>query len=139
MSRTRVVPVVFACALTLSAALSGCATQSASSASKSIAPKPKSTYSTVIELRDAFIAAGGDCPDWQMTNRVKLAAQSGECSGSVVLSTYLSASTRDEVILALKGVSDPGAVHLLVGENWIINTKAPEGLVDKMGGTVVRQ
>jgi len=99
--------------------------------------EPPKTYATVVELKDAFVKAGGECPDWVQGDRITNAAQSGDCSSSTVLSIYLSEAKRDETIANLKNLSDLG-VHLLVGENWIINTEDPETYADLLGGTVVR-
>ena len=112
--------------------LAGCATMPPSAPAS---PSPKATYATVVELRDAYVAAGGECPDWTASNRVKLAAESGDCSSNTVLSTYLSTDIRDQVVTTLKSFGTD--VHLLVGENWVINTPDPESLVKKLGGTVV--
>ena len=114
--------------------LTGCVS-TPTSVAESPTPAPKATYATVVELRDAYMKAGGACPDWQPNNVVKLAAQSGACDANTVLSTYLSSDIRDQVVTTLKGFG--GGVHLLVGENWVINTLDPESYVSELGGTVV--
>jgi hypothetical protein len=115
--------------------LSGCTGTPAPKTSTAPASSvPAATYKTVDALRVAFTKAGGDCSGWVASNPVKLAAQSGDCSGSTVLSTYLSSASRDQVIVNLKSF---GNVHLLVGENWIINTPSPEPYADALAGTVV--
>jgi hypothetical protein len=114
--------------------LAGCAATEPMSAQEK--PEQVATYATVVDLRDAFVEAGGDCPEWEPTNRVALAAESGECSGNTVLSTYASESSRDQVVSDLKSIALDG-VNLLVGENWIINTPTPSDYVDTLGGTVV--
>lgn len=117
--------------------LAGCSTTAPKAVESTPPPpaKPQATYSTVVELRDAFVKAGGDCPDWVANNRVKLAAQSGDCDANTVLSTYLSADIRDQVVTTLKGLSVD--THLLVGENWVINVADPDLFVKVLGGTVV--
>ncbi|MFB9309333.1 hypothetical protein BJY17_001205 [Agromyces hippuratus] len=99
-------------------------------------PEPVATYSTVDELREAFVAAGGECPEWVQGDQVTLAAQSGSCSDDTVLSIYTGATDRDEVVGNLKTLLSDD-LSLLVGENWIINVPEPELYVDKLGGTVV--
>lgn len=112
--------------------LAGC---SSNASPKPTPTKPKASYSSVVELRDAFVKAGGSCPNWVQADRVKLAAQSGDCSGNVVLSTYLSTDLRDEAVTTLKSFGS--GIHLLVGKNWVINTPNPESFTEKLGGTVV--
>jgi hypothetical protein len=46
----------------------------------------------------------------------------------------LSEANRDEVITGLKSFV---AVHLVVGDNWIINSDDADGFADALGGTVV--
>jgi hypothetical protein len=128
-------PVVIAAVSIL--LLSGCASapRAAPTASTTPTAAPAASYKTVEDLRDAFVKAGGDCPSWEESNNVTLAAQSGDCSGKTVLSIYLSEASRDQVIVNLKGL-DIG-VHLLVGDNWIINTPDPAAFADELAGTVV--
>jgi hypothetical protein len=116
--------------------LSGCAADASSSSSTApTKTAPPATFDTVLELRDAFVAAGGDCEEWQQGDRVTLAAQSGDCDTNTVLSVYLSESSRDQVITNLKSMT---AVHLIVGENWIINTPAADDDYSAdLGGTIV--
>ena len=119
--------------------LSGCSSAAPSERDAKSTPtpsqEPADTYATVTDLRDAFVAAGGACPDWRQTDRVKLAAQSGDCSDSTVLSIYSSETDRDQIVENLKSFGM--GVHLLVGENWIVNVEAPERYADALGGTVV--
>lgn len=109
---------------------------------------------TVAELKDAAVAAGYACPNWRQDNVVKLAAESGRCSDSDVFSTYLSESTRDELVQALKDMTkdtremladdedvDPTLLDeevLLVGPNWVINSSEAVSLQGKLGGQIVR-
>lgn len=116
-------------------ALTGCSAPASPASTKTEAAKPKATYSTVAELKKAFENAGGDCSAWEQTDAVKVAAQSGDCTRQTVLSVYVSATSRDQVVTFAK--TSGVAAHLLVGENWIINTPNPEEYVKKLGGTVV--
>lgn len=121
---------VFAGAAVVAFIVSGCASQPE-------VVEPQARYDTVIELRNAYVKAGGSCKQYDEHNRVTNAAQSADCNESTVLSIYLSEAKRDETIDTLKDVAVT-EISLLVGENWIINTKDPEAYVEALGGTVVR-
>lgn len=98
------------------------------------------TYSSVEELRDAFVKAGGECPEWEQRNQVSLSAESGECSSQTVLSIYSSESDRDQVVNTQKELHkmvDMGGMHLLVGANWIINDPNVKDLDRAIGGIFI--
>lgn len=38
---------------------------------------PKATYSTVEDLKEAFVKAGGECDEWDATHSVEGSAESG--------------------------------------------------------------
>lgn len=128
-------------------ALTGCGGSSADTTSgpapepfETAPPANGGTYPTVEELKDAFVAAGGSCPSFNEDNAVTLAAQSADCSGSVVLSTFLSSSTIDELIQNNKEIFADIDIDLdpwLVGENWVINAPDVDELREKLGGTIV--
>lgn len=95
-------------------------------------------YEHVTELKEAFVKAGGECQDWKETNKVKIAAQSGECGTSTVLSVYLSAEGVERRIEETKAsIFGDSGNDWLVGENWIINTDDLGGLPEKLGGKIV--
>lgn len=96
------------------------------------------TYDGVEALRDAYVQAGGQCDDWQQTNKVKGAAQSGECGDSIILSTYLSPEAAQQRVADTKA-SPLGEMSKdwLVGGNWIINAEDLGPIKEKMGGTIV--
>lgn len=114
-------------------ALTGCS--SPSPAAKAEGPK---TFDTAVELRDAFVNAGGQCSDWTQDNSVDIASQSGSCDGSTVLSVYLSRDAVERRVEATKG-SIFGSIggDWLVGENWIVNADDLTGIQEKLGGQVV--
>lgn len=95
-------------------------------------------FATVLELRDAFVEAGGACPDWDQTNSVKISAQSGVCDTSTVLSVYLSKEAVERRVEETKG-SIFGTVggDWLVGENWIVNADELGPIKEKLGGQIV--
>ncbi len=110
--------------------------------SSSPTPQPTSDaaypakFRTVEELRDAFVRAGGSCPNWQQTNQIPLAAESGTCSSSNVLSIYSSTADRDELVRGYKSIAMEDSV-IMVGENWVINDKQVRSLDPALGGTIV--
>lgn len=123
--------------------LSGCAgaPESASSPTATTPPADGGTYSTVADLKDAYVAAGGDCPSFSQGNEVKLAAESGECGTNTVLSTYVSNSDVSQVIQNAKtfweklDLTDDST--WLVGQNWIINSHQSADVRGKLGGKLV--
>lgn len=105
---------------------------------------PDSTYGTVEELKDAAVAAGYYCKRWRPTNKVALAAESGNCSGVDVFSTYASEGDLQAQLDTEKETSamlveydiDPGIS--LVGPNWIIHGEEEvRPLQAVLGGTIV--
>lgn len=127
-------------------ALSGCGSSSSVSPSptptETRPPADGGTYGTVAELKDAFVEAGGSCPEFNQTNRVKLAAESAECSSKAVLSTYLSSSDISQLIQTNKELNEQLKSTVkgnswLVGQNWVINSPEATQLREKLGGKVV--
>lgn len=96
------------------------------------------SYNDVEALRDAFVDAGGTCDEWEQTNKVLGAAQSGECGINTVLSTYLNHEAVQDRISDTKD-SMFGAMgdDWLTGENWIINGDNIDELKQELGGQVV--
>ena len=94
----------------------------------------KKRFESVIEMRDAYIEGGGACTEWEVRD-LTLATSSGACNSENVLSTYSSRAVADEQNRILRdfylklfpsGVNDE--IHLLVGENWILNDSDKEML-----------
>ena len=111
---------IFVAAVAITGLLTSCSKGSKSSVQSK-------RFETVLEMRDAYIEAGGDCPNWELST-VSLAIGSGQCSGESVLSIYSSRTIADEQNSAMKAFmlkTVPGAANhrltLLVGENWILN------------------
>ncbi|WP_140400553.1 hypothetical protein [Gulosibacter sp. 10] len=92
-------------------------------------------YDGVEELRDLYVAAGGECPEWEAIDPGEYDAEAGRCSDSVVISVYANPADIDEVVD--RALTLATETHLLVGDNWIINTPDPHEYVDQLGGTVV--
>lgn len=121
--------------------LAGCSSSAPTgmpSATSTATPTIRETFNHVTELRDAAVNAGYPCRSWVESNKVTLAASSGTCSDSDVFSVYLSADAVQQVVTNLKGL--PGEVHLLVGQNWVINADDEHlsGLQVRLGGQIVR-
>lgn len=111
-------------------ALSGC-TQPPASGGK---------FSSIDELKTAYIKAGGSCPSWKQSNVITSALQSGDCDSSSVLSLYGSAdAATSSAMITKNGMVKMGmSPHLLVGENWVINSPQVESLQTKMGGLLIK-
>lgn len=93
------------------------------------------SYESLEELRDLYVEAGGECPEWEELDPGDWDAIAGRCSDSVTISIYNDTSQIDEVVQS--AVDLVIETHLLVGENWIINTPNPEDFVDALGGNVI--
>jgi len=92
----------------------------------------------VVELRKAYVAAGGECPSWDENDAITAAAQSGTCSDEIVLSTYSSDADTRAAISTLKSLG-AGMIDAtyLEGKNWIVNAPDAAKVRKKMGGTLV--
>lgn len=116
-----------------SLALAGCA--GGESSPTSTITGEATAYDSLEELRDLYVEAGGECPEWELLDPGDYAAEAGRCSDQVVITVYQDPTQIDEVVQsALDLIVE---THLLVGENWIINTPDPEEFVDALGGEVV--
>lgn len=93
------------------------------------------TYDSVEELRDKYVEAGGECPNWEELDPGDFDADAGRCNDQIVISVYHDPSQIEGVVQSAIDLAIPA--HLLVGENWIINTPNPETFVDALGGGVV--
>ena len=113
---------------------------STSTSSAAAPTQGEQTYSTVVQFKDAFVSAGGSCPAWNQTDKVAAAAQSGDCSGSSVLSIYTSPERAQQAAQDLKkSFQDNGITGgtLLVGGNWILNSPDATTVQGQLGGMVV--
>jgi len=102
------------------------------------APDAPATFSNISELRDAFIAAGGACDDWDEGDEPGPWAQYGNCNGGdATLSTYASADDLKAVLDDAKTGSTYSKEYVLAGENWLILSDDADEVQDKLGGTLV--
>lgn len=144
-------PQLIALAIASILTLSGCgeggdeptARKSSPSASASMSGPAKDVrYSTVSALKDAAVAAGYVCTNWEQDNVVDLAAESGHCSDEDVLSTFATESDLESQLEVSKGTDEllkeagVATVPTLVGPNWMIHGLGADGLADDLGGTV---
>lgn len=81
------------------------------------------SVSSVQDLQEAFLAAGGDCDgDLEDINNVKSALGSGVCSGSgTVLTIYVGHDAAEGAVTTLMGMMDRIGSTMILGENWAIN------------------
>lgn len=114
-------------ALASAALLTGCAGQNA-------------TYDSIEDLRDAFVDAGGNCPEFSVTDPSDLATSSARCSSSTVIAIY---PDHDAVLAQIDKVKGSGLSGLigdstrLIGENWMINAPDLEQIQKELGGEIV--
>jgi hypothetical protein len=107
------------------------------------APPPQATteppadgakYASVVELRDAMVKAGLDCPRWDEHNAMMNSASSADCSENIVLATYSSWEDREKQMEGYRIMGESMEVTVLVGTNWTINSPLAEKVKDKLGG-----
>lgn len=128
-----------AAALALALSLSGCDAASLDAPDETASPAAaQGVFSDIDELRDAYVAAGGDCDDWEQTDRVRAAAASGDCSTNAVLMTFDSSSAAKSTADALLGMVAAGEERtLLMGADWLINAPDVRDVADSVGGEIL--
>jgi hypothetical protein len=95
------------------------------------------TFASVNELRVAFVNAGGSCLEWDQTDQVAAALESGTCNSNTVLSIYDSAEAAEE---SARGLADMIAGYGLTpsitfGGNWVVNSDDATLVSESLGGT----
>ncbi|MFC9335848.1 hypothetical protein [Arthrobacter sp. NPDC057009] len=125
-------------ALTLAAALGGCASAAVPAAAPSSDQPPADggSYGTVSALKDAVVGAGLECSAWDEHNSTKLAASSGKCGDDLIMATYASDTSKDEQLNLWKSFGEYVEMKVLVGRNWTVSTDSAADLQKKLGGTV---
>lgn len=99
-------------------------------------------FDSVVQLKDAAVAAGYFCKRWRQDDVVELAKESGHCSGADVLAIYASAEDRDEQLRVQQEFSDSIGIPMatiLVGPNWTFNSDQAGTLADALGGTLYEE
>lgn len=113
-------------------ALTGCT--GAPAADPTPTPTELGKVSTIEQVRDAYIDAGGVC-NWEQTDVVTAATASGTCSSSTVIMLFTDRTERETVVANLRAFKmDDRDLTLLVGENWIINSPEAEDMQSELGG-----
>lgn len=111
------------------------------------APAPQETteppadggkYASVVELRDAMVKAGLNCPHWDEHDGMMDSASSADCSENIVLATYSSWEDREKQMNRYRAMGESLDVTVLVGTNWTINSPLAEKVKDKLGGYVFK-
>lgn len=109
---------------------------------ESAPPADGGSFSSLADLQEAYVAAGGECSQWVQGNRVTLAAESGDCDGDTVLSTFISSDQIAELIQSNKDLHKELEMESdsvwLVGQNWVINSPDAVEIQEELGGQLVR-
>lgn len=120
-------------------ALTGCASTAVEAEPKPTVTFPEveeSTGTTLTELRDLYIASGGDCDTLRPRTGSRVAEEAADCEDGALLTIYESEAQRDGAIRVLEGIQEitPSPHVIVVGPDWIVNGSHVEGLADAMGG-----
>ena len=104
--------------------------------------KPKENkFSSLADLKQAFVDAGGQCWGWELVNvnDFKNKIGQGECDSKTVLILYKdNVNTLDEAVRFRSFLIDlKFKVNLLFGDNWMINSDQVSTVYPKMGGTLM--
>ena len=120
------------------AVLSGCA------AGVPIEAQPQPEYTSIADLYEAFLGAGGECVDWRVGESAGDWVGFGSCGDATdsasasILTVYDSEATRDSTLAGAQR-DDPfrSTDSILVGAFWTIETTDAQALQGDLGGTVV--
>ena len=131
--------VVASLTLCATALLTSCSAGSSVTSTPTPTTQPIGKASTIDEVRDAFIAAGGVC-NWTQDDRVTVATASGVCSDSTVIMLLDDRSDREKMVSNLQSLKLADRdLTLLVGENWVINSPSAEDMQAELGGEWVSE
>lgn len=107
-------------------------------------PVEPDTFTSVLDLRDAAIAAGYRCPNWQPNNGPEHASEAGSCSKADV---FLVFDNDDDLAAQMDTYRDFNKIlrrvdlkpdDTLVGPNWMVNgSEAARALQDDLGGELL--
>ena len=100
-------------------------------------------FSSIEDLRDAFVKAGGQCWEWKKNNPRKSNFKSQKGNATCDSKTFLvlfsdGVSSKDEALgfaNTLRGMNFE--VSLLVGKNWMINSDQVTKVSAQLGGTLI--
>lgn len=83
---------------------------------------PEVEIGGVEDLRNAFVAAGGSCEQYDRTDVVEAAAESADCDSDTVLMYFTDVGDRVATVATLGAFGS----DLLAGDNWVINSDLAE-------------
>ena len=111
----------------------------ASPSAEAPSPSPSATADALQSVREAYVAAGGQCSPISVRDTA-VSDQAGDCSDGALLTTYSSESQRDSAIDALEElqVTNPSSHTIAVGPDWIVNGGAAESVAETMGGVTMQ-
>ncbi len=102
-------------------------------------PGVGTTYETLDDLRDAFVAAGGACEHWTLVPVPPAEGMDvGSCDDDAALVLLRGPDETRLHVSELKEGSEMSGFggEFLFGPNWIVNARECAGLAPAMGGTV---
>lgn len=95
-------------------------------------------YSTIEDLRDAYVDAGGECPEFETHGPTDYSIEDARCSPSAVIAIYGShEDVQRETSMVKNSVGKLLGGKRLIGENWMINGPDLEKIQKKMGGEII--
>jgi hypothetical protein len=100
-------------------------------------------FSSIEELRDAFVSAGGQCWEWKkydpVKDRITTHKGTAECDKNTVLVLFSDgvSSQNEGLDFASQMRSLNFEVNVLVGANWMINSDQAAKVYPQMGGTLI--
>lgn len=100
-------------------------------------------FSSLADLKQAFVDAGGQCWGWKEDLSVPLEEfgwiGKGECDSKTILILYEDGVSVEEDALNTRKHNEfiGFKTSLLFGENWKINSDQVEIVYPKMGGTLM--
>lgn len=96
-------------------------------------------FDDISQLREVFEKAGGSCLEWNQSNNVSSALQSADCNSETVLMLFGSSEEAKERAEELRAmyIGFDLEPNLLLGENWLINSKQVNSVHPAMGGTLI--
>ena len=98
-------------------------------------------FDDISQLKEVFEKAGGSCLEWNQSNNVSSALQSADCNSETVLMLFSSPEAAKERAEELRNsyLGFGLAPNLLLGENWLINSKQASSVHPAMGGTLITE
>ena len=102
-------------------------------------PSDGGAYGTAASLRDAFLAAGGECSSWEKEDIGGFGeADKGVC-GYLSFAIYPGEEERDEYVKYFRDAGDDVPNAILVGQNWVIFGADDEvrGIAPLLGGLLI--